>query len=198
VIRRIPLPAALFLAQPAAAHGSDPDDSLLGQFSAGLQLPFSDARLVVTLLVLALALALRGPEDLRRRLLPILAVTCVGVAAAPLASPGTATTMLVIALMLSGLIAAWPSQPDNLRMTLALSGAFLTSAASLQGQSYGDFGPGVPLGLVFAVMLGIAVPALAAANLSDGFAGPIPKLSLRIAASWLAAIAALMLALEFV
>jgi hypothetical protein len=34
--------------------------------------------------------------------------------------------------------------------------------------------------------------------LSDGFAGPIPKLSLRIAASWLAAIAALMLALEFV
>ncbi len=197
MIRRIPAPAALLLAQPAAAHGGDPGDPLVGQFSAGLQLPFSDARLVVALLVVALALALRGPEDLRRRLLPILTVSCLGIAAASLAPPGTAAGLLVVILILSGLIAAWPSQPDVLRLTLAASGTFLLSVASLQGQSYAEVGPGLPLGLVLAVILGIAVPALAVATLTDRLSGPIPTIALRVAASWLAAVAAMMLALEF-
>lgn len=195
MIRRIVVWVALVPLAASAAAGGD-GDALVGHFSAGLQLPFADPRIWAAMLVTALALALRGPADLRRRLLPLAACAVLGVLGGPFAPMPVSGLLLGVAVLTGGLCAAWPGQPDGLRLGLGASGAILAAAAALAGHFPEPVSFSLGAGTALGVMLGIAIPSIAAASLTDLLPGKTPRIALRIAASWLAAISAMVLALD--
>lgn len=193
MIRRIAIPLAVL---PLAANAAGAGDPLVEHFSAGLQFPFTDPRIWVAMLVTALALALRGPADLRRRLLPLAACATLGVLAGPFAPMPVSALLLAAAVLTAGLRAAWPGQPDGLRLGLGASGAILASAAALAGHFPEPAGLSLRAGAALGVTLGIAIPAIAVVSLAEAITGRVVRIALRIAASWLAAISAMVLALD--
>lgn len=192
MIRLAPLLLVL-LASPAAAHGTLPGGS---GFAAGFVHPFVA---VEHLLLLAGFGIVMGRQSRRRPLIGLLAGLCAGFGAgmwgivAVLAMP-LLPVILMLALVTGGLLAA------NLRLSApALMGLAALVGLVVGADTDGPGGPGGPgdaatliacAGTVTGV-LAIVLNAMAGAQYGSGRLSGIP---LRVAGSWIAAAALLILA----
>jgi urease accessory protein len=186
MIRLTPL-MLLLLASPAAAHGTLPGAN---GFAAGFVHPFVAVEHLLLLMGLGILI---GRQFTRRPLIGLLMGLCAGFGAAMLAAAAILTVpllpmILTLALVIGGLLAA------NCR----LNGVTLISFSGLVGLVVGadTDGPGdasalIVYGGTLMGVMAIVLNAMAAAQFGAGRLNGIP---LRVAGSWIAAAAVLILA----
>lgn len=182
----------------AAAHGFAPDRGMVGGFLDGADVVLATPGLILPLAALGIALALGRPGDMRRAAPAGLAAALAGLVAAPVAGPWVLVAPLVLGLVVAAVAALAPPGRTGpvLPVLAALSGLGIV-AAVFAGHGLRDVPHPVRVGVVTAVL---AVPAAVRAVVQatrDAVPHPAATILWRIAASWIAAILVLFLALNW-
>lgn len=186
--------ALALLPGPAAAHSPVPG---IEGFYIGLSHPFSSPGQVLTLLSLGLLFGQRWPERFALAW-AVFAAGCVLGAALGQAgvTPASAEDQLLAAALAAGVVAAlWPSGPAQLSIALAGIAGVLIGLVSTPDDGPFRAAAITLLGSFVGANLVLLYAAGGVGWLQERVRAAWMRIGLRVAAAWIAAIAALLLAL---
>lgn len=201
--RRHLLPLA-FVAAPCAfaptgavAHSFESGADLYAQFVEGAGVVVTYPAVFLPLLALGLFLSLWHPEGMVRAWPAFLVGQLVGIALAPLVGEWILPVMMGAGLAVAALAALLP-QPDRiLSLIFAATLGVLALALGLEGHALFELPALIHLGLIFGTNATVALAAGIGRLAMDRVPADWMRITLRVAASWIAAMLMLILAFTF-
>jgi hypothetical protein len=196
-VRRAAAALAAVLPAPALAHAFVPGIDPWSQILAGARVPVSDPALLLALLPLGLTLGL-WRRDAIARLWPAFAAGLgAGLLAAPFAGLSIAFVAVLTGLATALLGVAGLSWPNWLMTAAAGATGLVASMAAFSGHAAGSIPATGALGILGGAALAVGLPFALVRASRELTAAPWLGIGWRIAASWLAATATLLVALRF-
>jgi len=184
----------VWLAGPAQAHAFKSGSNLYGQLLEGIGLVFADPRLILAPLALAVLAALKDARGFPRQWVFLLVGVLAGQLIAPVIPPAIMIAALVTAVITA--ISAL-SLYHRLLDLMALLVGVVTAAAALEGHGFFEVPVLLRIGIFVGVSITVAAPAALAGMSMAQFPYAITPILWRIAASWCAAIAIMLIAFTF-
>lgn len=186
-----------FLPTGAAAHSFESGADLYAQFVEGAGVVVTYPAVFLPLLALGLFLSLWHPEGMVRAWPAFLVGQLVGIALAPLVGEWILPAMMGAGLAVAALAALLP-QPDRiLSLIFASTLGILALALGLEGHGLFELPALIHLGLIFGTNATVALAAGIGRLAMDRVPADWMRITLRVAASWIAAMLMLILAFTF-
>jgi hypothetical protein len=169
------------------------------EFSAGLAYPLAEPGIILALCALACLTGQSWPQTVGKAIGVFALAALAGIAAVRLGWTGDVQHIFLLAavLMTAIVAAAAPGRAQKATVVLTVVGGFLTGAASTPVLLPLRVSLPAVAGALAGSVLALALLAYTGGRFRRRFGGAEAWIGLRIAAAWVAAIAAMMLALRF-
>ena len=187
--------ASAGLPSGAVAHAFDSGADAWGQMLGAGLVPLSDPVLLLGLLPLGLMLGLWQIDGLAQVWPALVAGLVAGAASAPLAGPSISVLAILAGLATALMGAASLSWPFPTVAVAAAGTGLLAGMAMLDGHGPGTVPVPVYLGLLLGALVTVSLSFVLASWTRALVPGPWGRLVGRVASSWLAAIALMLVAL---
>ncbi len=179
-----------------AAHAFQAGSDLYDQFIEGTAVALSSPPIILCLLPLGL-LAGTWRRDGMLAVWPwLLAGQAAGIAVAAISPPSIGAAALALGAVTATLAALRPGPPVPAPQLFAGLTGLLSAAASFEGHGLFQLGAGIHAGLLFGANLAVAAMAGLAAATLERWPHAWLRIGWRVASSWLAAVALMVLAFE--
>jgi hypothetical protein len=167
------------------------------QFVEGAGAALGEPAVLLSMVALGLLAALWHSEGLVRLWPALLGGMLIGVVPAAVAGPSAVVAALAAGLVCAAIAALGARLPAGAVIPLAALTGLATSLAMLAGHGFAELPVPIYAGLLFGANLVLATSASSAKLLLDRWSHPAIRLGLRIASSWIGAIAILLIAFSF-
>ncbi|MDF0602968.1 hypothetical protein P1J78_19670 [Psychromarinibacter sp. C21-152] len=181
---------------PGAAHAFQEGGGVYDRFVEGVSVALSAPSVILCLLPMGVLIGLWRRDGLPAVWPWFLGGQAAGLFAAAAVPPTVALASLGAGAVTGALAALRPDPPAPAPHVLAALTGLLSAAASFQGHGLFALSPGIHAGLLLGANLALAAAAGLAAATLQRWPRPWLTIGWRIAASWLAAVALLVLAFE--
>ncbi len=179
---------------PGAAHAFEGGSGIYDQFTQGVGVALTAPSIVLCLLPLGILVGGWRSDGMLAVWPWLLAGQAAGLFLAPLMPPETTAAALALGLVTGALAALKPDPPSPVPQGFAALTGLLATMSSFEGHALFELPLGVHAGLIFGANVAVAAPAALVASTLERWPRDWLSIGWRVAASWLAAICALVLA----
>lgn len=179
---------------PALAHAFTAGADIYDAFREGIAVPFSDAAILLPLATAGLVAGLWAVEALRRTAPVLIPAILLGMGAAPLVGPAVIPVALALGLILAAIGALMSPAPVWAALPGTAAAAALGGLVALEGHGWGELQPVIYVGIFFGLYAVFALPAGLTQAIRERNQAVWTGIGLRIAASWMGAVLAMLLA----
>lgn len=195
--RSLILLGAALAPTPALAHAFTAGAEVYDAFREGISVPFSDPAILLPMATAGLVAGLWTIEAIRRSAPVLIPSMMAGLVLAPLVGPWIIAAALALGLVLAAIGALISPAPGWAALPGTALAALLGGMVALEGHGWGELSAAIYIGIFCGLYALFALPAGLVQAIRERNQATWTMIGLRIAASWMGAVLAMLLAFTF-